>query len=118
MAMQRQNSAKWILVASLAFVFGYFGLDKFMNPDIWIGWMPMWLEELMGFTREQWLMITGATEMFFAILLLIPHRRVQQAGSILVALHLLAILTQTGWNDIAIRDIGLLLSSVALFLML
>lgn len=118
MAMQSQNAAKWTLIIGLAFVFGYFGIDKFINPDIWIGWMPTWLEGLLGFTRQQWLSITGATEIFFALLLLIPHRRIQQAGSILVALHLVAIFTQTGWNDIAIRDIGLLMSSVALFLML
>jgi hypothetical protein len=45
---------------------------------------------------------------------LIPVRLVRQIGAIMIALHLVAILTQVGWNDIAVRDIGLLLSALAL----
>lgn len=116
--MQRQSIAKWLLIAALAFVFGYFGVDKWVHPEFWIGWIPGSFEGLMGLSREAWLVAIGGTEVLFALLLLIPFRNVQRAGAILVALHLIAILTQVGWNDIGIRDIGLLLSSLALFFLL
>lgn len=117
MAMQRHSAAKFILIACLVFVFGYFGIDKLIHPDYWIGWIPEWMGNF-GLSRNAWLTVIGLTEALFAILLLIPVRRVQQAGAVLIALHLVAILTQVGWNDVGVRDIGLLLSSLALLFLL
>lgn len=116
--MQRQSLPLWILTAGLVFVFGYFGIDKFVHPDIWIGWIPLWMEGLLGLSRESWLSIIGFSEAFFAILLLVPVRIVKKIGAALIALHLVAILTQVGWNDIAVRDIGLLFMAAALFAMI
>jgi uncharacterized membrane protein len=113
--MQRKVLANVFLTAGIAFVFGYFGIDKFVHPAWWIDWMPAWMEGLMGLSRNGWMLITGAAEVLFAVMLLIPVRPIRQAGAILAALHLVAVLTQTGWNDIAIRDIGLLFMSLGLF---
>jgi uncharacterized membrane protein len=115
--MQRIAST-YLLIAAAAFVFGLFGIDKFANPLLWIGWMPSWMEGFLGLSRSAWLQITGALEILFAIMLCIPIRNVRRSAVILMILHLVAVLTQTGWNDIAIRDIGLLGSLGALFLAL
>ena len=112
--MNRNQLARGFLIAALAFVFGYFGADKFIHPLVWIGWMPPWVDGLLGFSRDVWLRLTGALEILFALLLIIPNRRIRQVGAILIALHLLAVLMQTGWNDVAVRDIGLLLADIAL----
>ncbi len=80
--------------------------------------MPPWMDGLLGLPLATWLRITGIGEILLAILLLVPVRALQRIIAILMALHLLAVLTQTGWNDIAVRDIGLLLSSLALLFLL
>lgn len=116
--MQKIALPTWLLILGLAFVFAYFGIDKLIHPLIWIGWIPLWMEGLLGLTREGWLLLTGILEILFAILLLLPIRTARRIGAALISLHLLAILTQTGWNDIAVRDIGLLLSSLALLALL
>jgi len=116
--MQRQSAAKYLLIIGLAFVFGYFGIDKLIHPEFWLGWIPEWMEGMVGLTRENWLVIIGLTEALLAILLLIPVRVVQRVGATLIALHLVAILTQVGWNDIGIRDLGLLFSTLALIFLL
>jgi|GEM_PF-3698566 len=36
----------------------------------------------------------------------------------MIALYLVAILTQTGWNNIAVRDIGLLFMTIGLWFLL
>jgi len=113
--MQRKTFADLLLTAGLAFVFIYFGVDKFVHPEWWIDWMPTWMEGLMGFSRNGWMLITGALEILFAVMLVLPVRIIRQTGAILCALHLVAVLTQTGWNDIAVRDIGLLLMSLGLY---
>jgi hypothetical protein len=113
--MQRKGLPNLLLTLGLAFVFGYFGIDKLVHPDFWIGWIPLWMEGLLTFSRNGWLVLIGITEIFFALLILIPIRIVRQVGTVLIALHLVAILTQTGWNDIAVRDIGLLFMALSLF---
>lgn len=113
--MESTDIAKWSLTLGLAFVFIYFGIDKFLNPLVWIGWMPTWLNGSLGFSVDQWLQIIAVTEIVFGAMLLMPIRIVQKIGSVLVALHLVAILTQTGWNDVAVRDIGLLTMAIALW---
>lgn len=113
--MQRKGFANLLLTIGLAFVFGYFGVDKLLHPDNWIGWIPLWMEGMLTFSRYGWLTLIGLSEMLFALLLLIPVRIVRQTGTVLIALHLVAILTQTGWNDVAVRDIGLLFMALGLF---
>ncbi len=80
--------------------------------------MPSWLEGFAGLSRETWMQVTAILEIIFGLMVLIPHRNIRRLGALLMALHLVAVLTQTGWNDIAVRDIGLLMSAVSLLLLL
>jgi len=116
--MQRPSLAKNILIAGQVFVFAYFGIDKFVHPELWLGWIPMWMDNLLGMPRETWLSIIGVSETLMAILLLIPVRSVRLTGAILIALHLAGIITQVGWNDVGVRDIGLLIADLALIFLL
>lgn len=116
--MQRTFASKLLLIIALAFVFGYFGIDKFVHPEFWLSWIPLWMEGLMGLSRDAWLTVIGLSEVVMAILLIIPVRKVQKIGAILIALHLVGILTQVGWNDIGVRDLGLLLADLALIFLL
>ncbi len=116
--MQRNSVAKWLLILGLVFVFGDFGIDKFLHPIFWIGWLPSWMDGLAGLPKDGWLKIIGALEILFSIFLLIPVRKLQQTGAILMILHLIGILTQVGWNDVAVRDIGIMVSAIALLALL
>jgi len=106
--------AHGLLTAALLVVFLYFGFDKFVHPAMWIGFLPLWMNGLLGLSAETWLPLIGALEILFALFLLFPIRKVRQAGCILIALHLLAIITIVGWNDIGARDAGLMLAALAL----
>ena len=110
--------ARWTLILGLSFVFLYFGIDKFVHPFTWIGWIPKWMNGLFGLKINLWLQIIGTTEIVIGAALLFPVRFIQQAASILASLHLVGILTQIGWNDIAVRDTGLLSMATALFYLL
>lgn len=119
--MQRNTSnfaPQIILTIAMVLVFAYFGIDKLVHPGLWIGWIPTWMEGLLTLSRNAWLLIIGLTETFLAILLLIPIRNVRKAACVLIALHLAGIITQVGWNDIGVRDLGLLLADVALLFLL
>ncbi len=107
--------AKYSLVIALAFVFLVFGIGKFTTPLAWIGFLPAWMDGLMGFSKNIWLQIIAVSEIAMAILITIPNHYVRKTGAVLIVLHLLAVLWQVGWNDIAVRDTGLLLSGIGLF---
>lgn len=117
-SMQRVRLATWILTIGLAVVFAWFGIDKFLTPAAWLGWIPGWMDGLFWTSRETWLSIIGASEIFFAILLLIPVRNVRRAGAVLIAIQLLGILPIAGFNDIGLRDFAMMMSAVALAVLL
>lgn len=117
-SMDRKELPLIFLISGLAFVFARFGIDKFVHPTIWIGFLPPWMDGLAGIPNTLWILLIGGLELLFAVMIVIPVRRIRQAGAALMALHLLGIVSQMGWNDVTVRDIGLLLSSLALLAML
>ena len=116
--MERNALARYILLAELVLILGYFGIDKFIHPLTWIGWMPSWMDGLLGISKNTWLQIVGTGEITMAVLLVVPVRLVRQIGATLVVLEVMGILTQVGFNDMGARDLGILLSSLALLALL
>lgn len=116
--MNNVNIAKWTLIAGLAFVFITFGIDKFVTPEVWIGWMPLWMDGLAGLNVNAWMGVIAMIEIALGVMLIVPVRIVQKTGALLVALYLVGILSHTGWNNLAVRDGGLLAGAVALWYLL
>ena len=116
--MDRKSLTTILLTTGLVLVFGYFGVDKFLSGFLWVGFLPAWMDGFSGLSKNIWIQIVGAIEIVLAVMLLVPVRKVRQAGITLIALHLLGVLWQVGWNDIGVRDIGLLFSSLALLTLL
>lgn len=109
------TTARWTLVLGISFIFLYFGIEKFTNPDLWIGWMPQWMDGLLSFKLKTWMDFTAVTEIVIGIAILIPKRIVQRIAALFASLHLVAILSQIGWNETAVRDIGLLSMTMAVW---
>lgn len=105
-------SPEIFLVTGLAYVFLFFGYQKIFMTDYWVGWIPGWMEGLMGMSKMIWTQVIGVFEVIFGIGLIIPKTRTIIAA--LIVLHLLAIIIMTGFSDIGIRDTGLLLMTLAL----
>jgi hypothetical protein len=116
--MQKNSVARGVLMSAMIIVFGVFGIDKFLHPLSWIGWMPLWMDGLFGIGKSEWLMVTGGIELILASALLFPNRIIRRIAAYGMALHCFFILTQTGINDVFVRDLGLMLSAIALAVML
>lgn len=105
----------WLPLTALAFIFMYFGIDKFIDPAYWSHWIPPWMETMTGLDKTFLTMVGGVAEIVIALLVLIPPLR--YAGSALMSLYLLfVILTMSQFSATGIRDIGLL--AMAAFLAL
>lgn len=116
--MQRIRLGTWILTIGLAVVFAWFGVDKFLNPVVWLGWIPTWMDGLLGIPTATWLMIIAASEIVFAIMVLVPVRNIRRAGALLMAVQLLCILPIAGLNDVGLRDFAMMMSAIALAVLL
>ena len=119
-SMQRIRLATWILSAALAIVFGWFGIEKILVPAAWTGFVPAWMDGLLGMPVDVWLKIIGAGEILFAVLLLIPIRNVRRTGAILIAIQLLSILPIAFATDfnLTLRDFAMMMSAIALAVLL
>lgn len=118
LSMQRLRLATWILSTGLFAVFAWFGIDKFLTPAAWLGWMPAWMNGLFGLPVDAWLKVVGVLEILFAVMLLVPVRNVRRAGAVLIALQLLSILPIAGFNDVGLRDFAMMMSAIALAVLL
>ncbi|MDO8435714.1 MAG: hypothetical protein Q7S89_03490 [bacterium] len=107
----QHNHVLWLLRIALAFVFVWFGVDKFFHPALWEAYMPEWILSNLPFSLNAFMTLQGIGETVIGILLLTPWFRF---GALLAGLLLLAIVPIVGLTDIGIRDIALLLVAIAL----
>jgi len=109
--------SRFLLVIALAYVFLFFGMDKFVRPLLWIGWIPPFFDGFLAFTRSAWLQVFGVVEITLGLLLLVPRNEIQRIAAGFMALYLVAVLMQTGLlTDTGVRDTGLLLAALGLLL--
>lgn len=109
------SNARLTLSIGLVIVLGWFGVDKFIHPLNWIGWMPLWIDGFAGLPNTTWLLAIGGLEALLALGLCIPWKNVQHWTALLSTLHLTAIVFTVGWNEIGIRDAGLTCAASALW---
>lgn len=109
--------AKYLLQIGLAFVLIYAGVDAFLHPFDWIGYVPHWVQ-FFHLSRAQFLHLHSAAEIILGILLLANYKL--RIAAFLVFLDLLAIVIFGGFSRAVFlttfRDIGLLFMAVALVL--
>ena len=96
----------------LGFVFFWFGIDKFIDPGLWIGWIPDSILSFVPIFPGTFIFLLGIVETILGILLIFGV--LVRIVAFVSALHLLAIIFSLGFNDIVVRDIGLLTMALAL----
>lgn len=101
----------------IAAVFLWFGIDKFIHPINWIGWVPDWMKALIPVSMLTFMYFHGAVETLVGVLLVVGYkvRFAALVASITIVGVLLAMIG-TGQAEMMLRDAGLLAASLSLFL--
>ncbi len=94
-------------------VFLLFGIDQLFKPQKWIAFTPTFAQSLYVNVNTFWL-INGMFDAIIGILLIIGL--FTKIVAFFASVHLIGVIVILGYNDIAIRDFGLLLASIAVFL--
>lgn len=105
-----------ILRVSFAFVFLWFGIDKFVHPDYWINaWVPLWflaILERLNMEPVKFIYLNGIFEIVVSLGLV--FNILVKTFSFLAVLFLAAVMLSVGFNEVIIRDVGLIGIGLAL----
>ena len=100
-------------------VFTIFGFDKLIHPFNWVGWVPIVVRKQVEATHLltifRFLKLQGVAEGVLGVLILVGVWT--RLSALLCAAVLAGIVYFLGWDQIGIRDTGLLFSSLALSLL-
>lgn len=124
MNILRKLTPEWAIRITLGVMYLYSGIDIVRHPDAWtwaIRSLPQFAQDIVGSIGiNQFLYFQGILEIAFAVILLVwlmPKFLVKYVG-LLSAIEMLAITLMVGIDPVTFRDIGLIGSGLALFLML
>lgn len=106
----------FILQLAIAFVFLWFGVDKMIRPEMWIGWIPEWFSAYIKVNPVHFMLFNGAIEVVLALWILIPFKN--HWAAFLTFLYFIPILIITGLSQVGIRDISLAIATLSLALLL
>lgn len=102
----------FIIRIGLAVVFLLFGIDKFINPESWFVYVPIFI---LQFTNLNFfIFLLGILETIIGLFLLIGF--LNRLAALIAALFLLSIIFTIGYNEITVRDIGLLAMAISLII--
>lgn len=108
----RKDYAKILVRLGIVFVFLWFGLNQLIFPEDFMGYLPNFL--LVMDSAKLFVLLNGAFEVAFGLLLLVGF--FTRTSALILGVHLLIITFSLGYNDIAIRDLGLTLVTFSIVL--
>lgn len=95
----------------IGLVFLLMGLDQLIHSDYWTSYFPTNLP--FNIPVASAVFYNGIFDTAIGVLLIIGF--LTRVISIVASLHLISIIYYLGYNDISIRDIGLLLATLSIF---
>ncbi|MBI3032487.1 DoxX family protein [Candidatus Woesearchaeota archaeon] len=113
------NTEKWkeyapcLVRIGVSLVFLWFGLNQVFDPSSFLGYLPDFATTL-PLPPLVLIMINGIFEIILAVLLVLGL--CTRIAALLLALHLVGIIISLGYNEIAVRDFGLMLATLSVCL--
>ena len=108
------NYGPLVLRLGLAFVFLWFGFSQLFQPESFYGYLPPMMMHLSSSLPHPLIILNGLAEIILGLLLL-TGKWTRVAASLLAA-HLFFIILSLGYNEIAVRDFGLMIGTIAIAL--
>lgn len=113
--LERLNPlAPAVLRVGLALVFLWFGSQQLLETERWTGFVPEAIVAMSGLSAELLVRANGVFEIIFGSLLLLGFQT--RIVALLLALHMFQITGTVGYSAIGVRDFGLSVATLAIFL--
>lgn len=113
-SFRMKSYAPVVLRIGVALVFLWFGTQQLLHTAMWIGLIPKSIISMSGLTAETLVHFNGAFEIVFGFCLLIGF--FTRTAALLLALHILDITYVVGYGATGVRDFGLSIATISIFL--
>ncbi len=98
----------------LSLVFLWFGFTQVTGPELWTSLIPEFITNITRLSALTFVYLNGGMEIVLGILLILGiYTRI---SAFILALHLLFITIDVGYNAVGIRDLGLTIATFSIFL--
>lgn len=97
----------------MALVYLWFGYSQVTDPMGWTVWLPP-EAAMLPFAPATLIMANGIFEIVASLCLLFSFYI--RPAALLLALHLVGIMANVGYNDVSVRDFGLMMATLGVFL--
>lgn len=108
-----RSFAPAVIRIGLSLVLLWFGYSQLVNTPIWIIWLPEWTAAL-PVASETLIHLNGIFEIVFGIALLAGFYT--RIVAFFLALHMIQIVFTVGYSSIGVRDFGLAMAMIGVFL--
>jgi uncharacterized membrane protein YphA (DoxX/SURF4 family) len=98
----------------IAFVIIWFGVQQFIEPAMWVGFIPNSILKISPVGATTLVHLNGALEVVFGTSLMLGL--FTRASALILALHMADITYVVGYNSIGVRDFGLMIAVIAVLL--
>jgi len=115
MKTAKQDLGLLILRIGLGGVFLWFGIDKFIKPMPWTQWIPPWFSAILPISVVLFIYLLGVFETVVGLMMFTGFYTKLGAG--LASALLVGIIVSTGYNEIMIRDAGLLFLALGIVML-
>ena len=94
------------------------GLDKFFNVMVdWPDYLAPWIVDVIPVSAETAMLVVGVVEILAAVMIAIRPRYAAYVVAAWLVGIILNLLTYSGFYDVALRDVGLLVAALTLALL-
>lgn len=107
---------KWspvVLRVGLGLVMLWFSLQQLTSPDGWVSYLPEWTK-MLPISQMTFVLLNGWFEITFGILLIKGFYT--RIVSLALGLHMLGIVFSVGYNPTGVRDFGIAIGLISIFL--
>lgn len=103
-----------VLRIGIALVFLWFGTQQIIDPIAWSSYIPDALVGILSLSASKIVYLNGIFEVIFGTALLLGY--FIRVSALLLALHMINITYIVGFNAVGVRDFGLAVSTIVIFM--
>lgn len=108
-----RNLSSVVLRVGIGAVIIWFSLQQLSDPSSWITYLPSWIESV-PVSQINFIYLNGWFELVLGIFLIMGFYT--RIVAFFLSLHLLSIVLTVGYNEIGVRDFGIFVGLVSIFL--